>query len=145
MLLYFPISFHHHVIFTPYLFILYHSVPLFSSTVLITHLAAAESRCAKLERQLDHMRRMLRNAKADRTSLLKQQVNQRSVVSLAEIQMLIQKYPCINAMFLRKWLVSVHVGLQLTIHFIVEYFLTINVMIIIILYRFVYKISEKEK
>ncbi|KAA8594314.1 hypothetical protein FQN60_005148 [Etheostoma spectabile] len=42
--------------------------------VLITHLAAAESRCVKLERQLDHMRRMLRNAKADRTSLLQQQV-----------------------------------------------------------------------
>ncbi|TKS81022.1 Centrosomal protein of 57 kDa [Collichthys lucidus] len=42
--------------------------------VLITHLAAAESRCVKLERQLDHMRRMLRNAKADKTSLLKQQV-----------------------------------------------------------------------
>ncbi|XP_075956952.1 centrosomal protein of 57 kDa [Anarhichas minor] len=43
--------------------------------VLITHLAAAESRCVKLERQLDHMRRMLRGAKADRTSLLKQQVS----------------------------------------------------------------------
>ncbi|XP_041797286.1 centrosomal protein of 57 kDa [Chelmon rostratus] len=43
--------------------------------VLITHLAAAESRCVKLEQQLDHMRRMLRNAKADRTSLLKQQVS----------------------------------------------------------------------
>ncbi|CAJ1065459.1 centrosomal protein of 57 kDa isoform X1 [Xyrichtys novacula] len=43
--------------------------------VLISHLAAAESRCAKLERQLDHMRRMLRSAKADRTSLLKQQVS----------------------------------------------------------------------
>ncbi|XP_037320655.2 centrosomal protein of 57 kDa isoform X2 [Pungitius pungitius] len=43
--------------------------------VLITHLAAAESRCSKLERQLDHMRRMLRSAKADRTSLLKQQVS----------------------------------------------------------------------
>ncbi|XP_078102321.1 centrosomal protein of 57 kDa isoform X1 [Sander vitreus] len=42
--------------------------------VLITHLAAAESRCVKLERQLDHMRRMLRSARADRTSLLKQQV-----------------------------------------------------------------------
>ncbi|XP_030008974.1 centrosomal protein of 57 kDa isoform X2 [Sphaeramia orbicularis] len=42
--------------------------------VLVTHLAAAESRCMKLERQLDHMRRMLRNAKADRSSLLKQQV-----------------------------------------------------------------------
>ncbi|XP_049431720.1 centrosomal protein of 57 kDa isoform X1 [Epinephelus fuscoguttatus] len=43
--------------------------------VLITHLAAAESRCVKLERQLDHMRRMLRSAKSDRTSLLKQQVS----------------------------------------------------------------------
>ncbi|XP_067450856.1 centrosomal protein of 57 kDa [Thunnus thynnus] len=49
--------------------------------VLITHLAAAESRCVKLERQLDHMRRMLRNAKADRTSLLKQQVSMETVRS----------------------------------------------------------------
>lgn len=29
----------------------------------------------KLERQLDHMRRMLRNVKADRTSMLKEQVS----------------------------------------------------------------------
>ncbi|XP_062242705.1 centrosomal protein of 57 kDa isoform X2 [Platichthys flesus] len=43
--------------------------------VLITHLAAAESRCVKLERHLDHMRRMLRNAKTDRTNLVKQQVS----------------------------------------------------------------------
>ncbi|CAK6968151.1 LOW QUALITY PROTEIN: centrosomal protein of 57 kDa [Scomber scombrus] len=49
--------------------------------VLITHLADAESRCVKLERQLDHMRRMLRNAKADRTSLLKQQVSMETVRS----------------------------------------------------------------
>uniref|UniRef100_UPI0037E78CE4 centrosomal protein of 57 kDa n=1 Tax=Semicossyphus pulcher TaxID=241346 RepID=UPI0037E78CE4 len=49
--------------------------------VLITHLAAAESRCVKLERQLDHMRRMLRSAKADRTSLLKQQVSMETAKS----------------------------------------------------------------
>ncbi|KAM4627498.1 centrosomal protein of 57 kDa isoform 2-T2 [Polymixia lowei] len=42
---------------------------------LITQLAAAESRCVQLERQLDHMRRMARYAKADRTSLLKRQVS----------------------------------------------------------------------
>ncbi|XP_033952660.1 centrosomal protein of 57 kDa [Pseudochaenichthys georgianus] len=41
---------------------------------LIIHLAAAESRCVKLEQQLDHMKKMLRSAKADGTSLLKQQV-----------------------------------------------------------------------
>ncbi|XP_029302251.1 centrosomal protein of 57 kDa [Cottoperca gobio] len=49
--------------------------------VLITHLAAAESRCVKLERQLDYMRRMLRSAKADRTSLLKQQVSMETAKS----------------------------------------------------------------
>lgn len=43
--------------------------------MLITHLAAAESRCVKLDRQLDHMRRMLHNVKADRTSMLKEQVS----------------------------------------------------------------------
>ncbi|XP_056139817.1 centrosomal protein of 57 kDa [Lampris incognitus] len=41
---------------------------------LITQLAAAESRCVQLERQLDHMKRMVLHAKADRTSLLKHQV-----------------------------------------------------------------------
>nr|XP_040054978.1 centrosomal protein of 57 kDa isoform X2 [Gasterosteus aculeatus aculeatus] len=46
-----------------------------NNQVLITHLAAAESRCLKLERQLDHMRRMLRSAKAERSSLLRQQVS----------------------------------------------------------------------
>ncbi|XP_071351850.1 centrosomal protein of 57 kDa [Trachinotus anak] len=51
------------------------SEPSNCNQVLISHLAAAESRCVKLERQLDHMRRMLRNAKADRTSLVKQQVS----------------------------------------------------------------------
>ncbi|XP_070826301.1 centrosomal protein of 57 kDa [Chaetodon trifascialis] len=49
--------------------------------VLVTHLAAAESRCVKLERQLEHMRRMLRSAKADRTSLLKQQVSMETAKS----------------------------------------------------------------
>ncbi|XP_073344376.1 centrosomal protein of 57 kDa isoform X2 [Pagrus major] len=49
--------------------------------VLITHLAAAESRCVTLERQLDHMRRMLRSAKADRTSLLQQQVSMETAKS----------------------------------------------------------------
>ncbi|XP_037534096.1 centrosomal protein of 57 kDa [Nematolebias whitei] len=34
--------------------------------VLITHLAAAESRCEKLEQQLDHMRRMLRSTRAEK-------------------------------------------------------------------------------
>uniref|UniRef100_A0A1A8QHA4 Centrosomal protein 57kDa n=1 Tax=Nothobranchius pienaari TaxID=704102 RepID=A0A1A8QHA4_9TELE len=36
--------------------------------VLITHLAAAESRCEKLERQLDHMKRMLRNTRTEKTT-----------------------------------------------------------------------------
>ncbi|XP_076591652.1 centrosomal protein of 57 kDa isoform X2 [Chaetodon auriga] len=49
--------------------------------VLVNHLAAAESRCVKLERQLEHMRRMLRSAKADRTSLLKQQVSMETAKS----------------------------------------------------------------
>ncbi|XP_056230176.1 centrosomal protein of 57 kDa isoform X1 [Seriola aureovittata] len=51
------------------------SEPSDCNQVLITHLATAESRCVKLERQLDHMRKMLRNAKADRTSLVRQQVS----------------------------------------------------------------------
>ncbi|XP_017284459.1 centrosomal protein of 57 kDa [Kryptolebias marmoratus] len=41
--------------------------------VLITHLAAAESRCEKLERQLDHMRRMLRSTRTEKPSLLNEQ------------------------------------------------------------------------
>ncbi|XP_028319871.1 centrosomal protein of 57 kDa [Gouania willdenowi] len=42
--------------------------------VLITHLAAAESRCVKLERQLDHMRRMLRSASMERAGPIKMQL-----------------------------------------------------------------------
>ncbi|MED6279781.1 hypothetical protein CHARACLAT_004293 [Characodon lateralis] len=41
--------------------------------VLITHLAAAESRCEKLERQLEQMRKMLRSTRTEKTSLLNQQ------------------------------------------------------------------------
>ncbi|XP_061639085.1 centrosomal protein of 57 kDa isoform X2 [Phyllopteryx taeniolatus] len=40
---------------------------------LVTQLAAAESRCRSLERQLDHMRKMLHNAKGEK-SVLKRQV-----------------------------------------------------------------------
>uniref|UniRef100_A0A3P9IVA1 Centrosomal protein 57 n=1 Tax=Oryzias latipes TaxID=8090 RepID=A0A3P9IVA1_ORYLA len=40
---------------------------------LITHLAAAESRCAKLERQLEYMRRMLRSDRAHGTNLHSQE------------------------------------------------------------------------
>ncbi|XP_046891689.1 centrosomal protein of 57 kDa [Hypomesus transpacificus] len=42
---------------------------------LLTQLAAAEARCSQLEKQLEHMRRMVRSAKSDRTTLLKQQVS----------------------------------------------------------------------
>ncbi|XP_049582741.1 centrosomal protein of 57 kDa [Syngnathus scovelli] len=41
---------------------------------LVTQLAAAESRCLNLERQLDHMRKTLHNAQGEKKSLLKQQV-----------------------------------------------------------------------
>ncbi|XP_068173879.1 centrosomal protein of 57 kDa isoform X2 [Antennarius striatus] len=41
---------------------------------LVTNLDAAESRCVKLEQQLYHMRRMLHSTRADRTSLIKQQM-----------------------------------------------------------------------
>ncbi|KAG7479244.1 centrosomal protein of 57 kDa-like isoform X1 [Solea senegalensis] len=51
------------------------SDPSNCNQVLITHLAAAESRCVRLERQLEHMRRMLHNVKADKTNLVKQQVS----------------------------------------------------------------------
>ncbi|KAF6736864.1 Centrosomal protein of 57 kDa [Oryzias melastigma] len=45
---------------------------------LITHLAAAESRCAKLERQLQHMRRMLRGERVQGTSLHTQEFAKKS-------------------------------------------------------------------
>uniref|UniRef100_A0A4W5LJ07 Cep57 centrosome localisation domain-containing protein n=1 Tax=Hucho hucho TaxID=62062 RepID=A0A4W5LJ07_9TELE len=44
-------------------------------SVLVTQLAAAESRCKLLDRQLEYMRKMVRNAEADRTTLLKRQVS----------------------------------------------------------------------
>ncbi|CAL8375277.1 centrosomal protein of 57 kDa [Gadus morhua] len=43
--------------------------------VLLTQLAAAEARCQQLERQLELMRRTVRLAQQDRTSLLQQQVS----------------------------------------------------------------------
>ncbi|XP_053729597.1 centrosomal protein of 57 kDa isoform X2 [Synchiropus splendidus] len=45
-----------------------------SSHALLTNLVAAEARCVKLERQLEHMRKMLRNVKSDSSSHLRQQV-----------------------------------------------------------------------
>lgn len=39
---------------------------------LISHLAAAESRCLKLERQLDHMKKMLHSAKTDKSNIVTQ-------------------------------------------------------------------------
>ncbi|CAL1570481.1 unnamed protein product [Knipowitschia caucasica] len=37
--------------------------------VLVSHLASAESRCLKLEKQLDHTKKLLRSAKTDRTNV----------------------------------------------------------------------------
>lgn len=48
--------------------------------VLITHLAAAESRCEKLEQQLDHMRRMLRSTRAEKPDYHNHQVNSLSQI-----------------------------------------------------------------
>ncbi|XP_054651259.1 centrosomal protein of 57 kDa [Dunckerocampus dactyliophorus] len=48
---------------------------------LVTQLAAAESRCVNLERQLGHMRKMLRNAKGEKSSLLKQQASMEALRS----------------------------------------------------------------
>lgn len=45
-----------------------------SYTALISNLAAAEARCMKLEQQLQHMRKMLLSVKADRHTMLKEQV-----------------------------------------------------------------------
>ncbi|XP_010890732.2 centrosomal protein of 57 kDa [Esox lucius] len=49
--------------------------------VLVIQLAAAESRCKLLERQLDYMRKTVRNAEADRTALLKRQVSLETIRS----------------------------------------------------------------
>ncbi|KAI1893967.1 hypothetical protein AGOR_G00129110 [Albula goreensis] len=43
--------------------------------VLATQLAAAESRCSLLEKQLEYMRRMVRKAETERTSVLKEQAS----------------------------------------------------------------------
>ncbi|XP_055770132.1 centrosomal protein of 57 kDa isoform X5 [Salvelinus fontinalis] len=51
--------------------------------VLVTQLAAAEARCKLLDRQLEYMRKMVRNAEADRTTLLKRQVSLEMTRSVA--------------------------------------------------------------
>ncbi|XP_012723518.2 centrosomal protein of 57 kDa isoform X2 [Fundulus heteroclitus] len=47
--------------------------------VLVTHLAAAESRCEKLERQLEQMRRTLRSTRTGKAGLLNQQASMEKV------------------------------------------------------------------
>ncbi|XP_061073010.1 centrosomal protein of 57 kDa isoform X1 [Conger conger] len=48
---------------------------LLPPTELATLLAAAESRCSLLEKQLEYMRKMVRNAESERTAVLKQQAS----------------------------------------------------------------------
>ena len=59
------------------------SKPSCAPTVLLTQLAAAEARCQQLERQLELMRRTVRLAQQDRTSLLQQQVRGHAAALLA--------------------------------------------------------------
>ncbi|XP_065136386.1 centrosomal protein of 57 kDa isoform X1 [Paramisgurnus dabryanus] len=42
---------------------------------LLCHLSAAESRCSRLERRLDHMRKTLRNTESDRSAVLRRQAS----------------------------------------------------------------------
>ncbi|XP_057206413.1 centrosomal protein of 57 kDa isoform X5 [Triplophysa rosa] len=42
---------------------------------LLRHLSAAETRCSRLERQLEHMRKTVRNAESDRTAVLRRQAS----------------------------------------------------------------------
>ncbi|KAL2096266.1 hypothetical protein ACEWY4_008414 [Coilia grayii] len=51
-----------------------HTTHTHSSTELECQLAGAESRCRLLEKQLEYMKKMVRNAETSRTSLLKHQV-----------------------------------------------------------------------
>ncbi|XP_076139116.1 centrosomal protein of 57 kDa [Alosa pseudoharengus] len=64
-----------------------------SSTELECQLAAAESRCRLLEKQLEYMKKMVRNAESSRTSLLKHQVSlERSgVVEQEEVRQKLEK------------------------------------------------------
>ncbi|XP_031429930.1 centrosomal protein of 57 kDa isoform X3 [Clupea harengus] len=64
-----------------------------TSTDLECQLAAAESRCRLLEKQLEYMKKMVRNAESSRTSLLKHQVSleKAGVVEQEEVRQKLEK------------------------------------------------------
>ncbi|XP_058887076.1 centrosomal protein of 57 kDa-like [Acipenser ruthenus] len=70
---------------------------------LSTQLAAAESRCKLLEKQLEYMRKMVRNAETERTTLLKKQVSleQERSVDTSDVQAKFEKLDLLEQEYLR--------------------------------------------
>ncbi|XP_048017298.1 centrosomal protein of 57 kDa [Megalobrama amblycephala] len=62
-------------------------------TDLLSQLTAAESRCSRLERQLEHMKKTVRNTESDRTAVLRQQVSLERLgpADQADVQLTLQK------------------------------------------------------
>ncbi|KAA0701647.1 Centrosomal protein of 57 kDa [Triplophysa tibetana] len=60
---------------------------------LLCHLSAAEARCSRLERQLEHMRKTVRNAESNRTAVLRRQASleQLGSVDHTDVQRKLQK------------------------------------------------------
>lgn len=63
---------------------------LHTNTDLLSQLSAAETRCSRLERQLEHMRKTVRNTESDRTSVLRQQVSLERL-DQADVRLKLQK------------------------------------------------------
>ncbi|XP_056613716.1 centrosomal protein of 57 kDa isoform X2 [Triplophysa dalaica] len=60
---------------------------------LLCHLSTAETRCSRLERQLEHMRKTVRNAESNRTAVLRRQASleQLGSVDQTDVQRKLQK------------------------------------------------------
>ncbi|XP_048838118.1 centrosomal protein of 57 kDa isoform X2 [Brienomyrus brachyistius] len=74
-----------------------------TSQELSSQLAAAESRCNLLEKQLEYMKKMVRNAESERTAMLKEQVSleKEKATSHTEVQVRFEKLDLLEQEYLK--------------------------------------------
>ncbi|XP_016115681.1 centrosomal protein of 57 kDa-like [Sinocyclocheilus grahami] len=70
---------------------------------LLSQLSAAETRCSRLEKQLEHMRKTVRNTESDRSAVLRRQVylEQLGSADRADVQLKLQKLDLLEQEYYR--------------------------------------------
>ncbi|XP_016333769.1 centrosomal protein of 57 kDa [Sinocyclocheilus anshuiensis] len=70
---------------------------------LLSQLSAAETRCSRLEKQLEHMRKTVRNTESDRSAVLRRQVSLERLGSAdwADVQLKLQKLDLLEQEYYR--------------------------------------------